>query len=428
MLTRFTQFGTNMVYDAVNFVRPPILNSARPLSLDDARALKGAVCAATLPMVQGTASVEGGGRERQTVVSGTGDELPQALSFRVALGEFLPADNLSAPRAFAVLGSKVRSELFGVQNPLGQRIRVGGQRYTVVGVMESKGTMFGFDLDDAVYIPVARGLELFNREGLFEIDVLYEEGAPVEEVVKAVSRVLIARHGGEDFTITTQQQMLEVLGSVLNVVTFAVGALGGISLLMGVASSRSRPLQSASGLQRSACCRRQQRQQIRDGSSVVLLLAALAGCREYSDCCITLLVVTVPALPVSPAWGYMGLAVVVSLSSASLPVYCPRLAHPTRSRRVPACRLRAHGSWKTGADIPAWQPVAVDGRTNSVGGETVWWASNDVDLRASPEAAICLLAPWCARRTVPEVARFQPGSRISDNVRTATALMGSWWA
>ena len=90
--------------------------------------------------------------------------------------------------------------------------------------------MFGFDLDDAVYIPVAKGLELFNREGLFEIDVMYEEGAPVDEVVEGIRRVLIARHGSEDFTITTQQEMMNVLGSVLDVITVAVGALGGVSM------------------------------------------------------------------------------------------------------------------------------------------------------------------------------------------------------
>ncbi len=325
MLNQFTQFGTNIIAinpgKAQTFGMPAgVLNSSRPLSLDDARALKRLpYVRSTLPMVQGTASVEGGGRERQTVVSGTGDELPQALSFRVALGEFLPPDNVSAPRAFAVLGSKLRSELFGARNPLGERIRVGGQRYTVIGVMESKGTMFGFDLDDAVYIPVAKGLELFNREGLFEIDVMYEEGAPVEEVVKAVSRVLIARHGGEDFTITTQQQMLEVLGSVLNVVTFAVGALGGISLLVGgvgiftIMTIAVRERTAEIGLLQAIGARRRQIRDVFLAES--LLLAGIGGISGIllGLLCIAVLGVVLPTLPVSPAWGYMGLAVVVSL-------------------------------------------------------------------------------------------------------------------
>jgi putative ABC transport system permease protein len=325
MLTQFTQFGTNIIAinagKAKTFGMPAgVLNSSRPLSLDDAQALKRLpYVRSTLPTVQGTASVEGGGRERKTVVSGTGDELPQALSFRVALGEFLPPDNVKAPRAFAVLGSKLRSELFGAKNPLGERIRVGGQRYTVIGVMESKGTMFGFDLDDAVYIPVAKGLELFNREGLFEIDVMYEEGAPVEEVVNAINRVLIARHGGEDFTITTQQQMLEVLGSVLNVVTFAVGALGGISLLVGgvgiftIMTIAVRERTAEIGLLQAIGARRRQIRDVFLGES--LLLAGIGGVSGIllGLACIAVLGVALPALPVSPAWAYMVLAVMVSL-------------------------------------------------------------------------------------------------------------------
>ena len=99
--------------------------------------------------------------------------------------------------------------------------------------METKGDMVGVNLDDTVYIPAARGLELFNREGLAEIDVLYAENAPIDEVVEGIKRILLARHGGEDFTIVTQQQMLDVLGSIIGVLTLGVAALGGISLLVG---------------------------------------------------------------------------------------------------------------------------------------------------------------------------------------------------
>jgi putative ABC transport system permease protein len=66
-----------------------------------------------------------------------------------------------------------------------------------------------------------------------EVDVLYRSGYKAEEVVAAIRRILVNRHGQEDFTITTQQQMLDVLGSVLDMLTVAVGALGGISLLVG---------------------------------------------------------------------------------------------------------------------------------------------------------------------------------------------------
>ncbi len=325
MVAQFTQFGTNIVGvnpgKAQTFGMPTgVLNSARPLGLADAQALSRLPYVRSIvPLVQGTASVEGGGRERKTIVSGAGSQLTEALTFRVALGEFLPPDDPNAPRAFAVLGSKLRSELFGAANPLGERIRVGGQRYTVIGVMESKGTMFGFDLDDAVYIPVAKGLELFNREGLFEIDVMYEEGAPVEEIVEGIRRVLVARHGGEDFTITTQQQMLDVLGSVLNVVTFAVAALGGISLLVGgvgiftIMTIAVRERTAEIGVLQAIGARRRQIRDIFLGESLLLAGVGGLGGILLGLACVGLLRVVVPALPVSPAWPYMALAVAVAL-------------------------------------------------------------------------------------------------------------------
>ena len=66
-----------------------------------------------------------------------------------------------------------------------------------------------------------------------EIHVVHAPGVAVDRVVEGIRKVLLARHGREDFTITPQQQMLDVLSSILDVLTFAVGALGGISLLVG---------------------------------------------------------------------------------------------------------------------------------------------------------------------------------------------------
>lgn len=84
------------------------------------------------------------------------------------------------------------------------------------------------------------------------------------------------------------------------------------------------------------------------------------------------------------------------------------------------------------ATLPAWKRTDIGGfgpgLVMDVGGAPLWWASPDVALRASPEAAICLLAPWCALegRTL-HVPPPAPDSAFLDNVREATALMGSWW-
>jgi len=239
VLAEFTQFGTNLVTVSPGRVETHgtslgILGTTRPLTIEDSEALRRVpYVSGVVPVVSGNAEVQAAGRTRRTTVYGVGAEFPAVFGFAVGVGRFLPPDDPRAPRAYAVLGAKLRRELFGNQNPLGRRIRVGGERYRVIGTMEAKGQVLGFDLDDTVYVPAGRGLSLFNREGLLEIDLLYDEGAPVEEVVAATKRTLKTRHGQEDFTVTTQQQMLDVLGNVLNVLTFAVGALGGISLLVG---------------------------------------------------------------------------------------------------------------------------------------------------------------------------------------------------
>lgn len=239
VVSEFTQFGTNII--SVTPGRTQTLGGSigafgnvRPLTVEDAEALRRAPYVTTTnAMVQGNAEVEALGRKRRTTVYGVGPSFAEAFRFAVAHGEFLPHDDPRAPRSLAVLGSKMNDELFRGENALGKTIRVGGQRYRVAGVMQPKGTTLGFDLDDTVYVPTVKSLELFDRDGVFEIQLHHEEGVPVEEVVAGIRRILTARHGDEDFTVTTQQQMLDTLGSVLSVLTFAVGALGSISLLVG---------------------------------------------------------------------------------------------------------------------------------------------------------------------------------------------------
>ncbi|HLE65793.1 MAG TPA: ABC transporter permease [Burkholderiales bacterium] len=239
VIAEFTQFGTNLITVSPGRIQTHgaslgAVNTVRPLSIEDAIALRRAPhVQLTDPVVQGNAEVEYAGRSRRVTLYGVGPDFARALSMRVASGEFLPQDDMRAARAFVVLGAKVAAELFGGENPLGGRLRVGGERYRIVGVMESKGQVLGFDLDDTVFLPVARALDMFNRESLMEIHVVYDPGAPVAEVERGIKRALVERHGAEDFTVTPQQEMLQVLGTVLDAITFAVAAIGAISLVVG---------------------------------------------------------------------------------------------------------------------------------------------------------------------------------------------------
>ncbi len=350
VLNEFTQFGTNLIAivpgKTETFgISTAAVSNVRPLSLDDATALKrveGVI--ATVPVLQGNAEIEGAGRSRRSMVLGVGSEVPRVWSMRVASGRFLPGDDERSPRAYVVLGSKVRTELFGDRNPLGQRLRVGGDRYRVIGVMESKGQFLGFDLDDAVYVPAAKALELFDRESLMEIDLLYRAGASVETVKESTRRLMLSRHGSEDFTIITQQQMIDVLGSVLDVLTFAVAALGGISLFVGgvgiltimtiAVSERTAEI----GLLRAIGATPGQILKLFLYESLLLAAAGGVAGLVLGLGVAVLLAFAVPALPVHPSTEYVllaeGLAIVIGLAAGIVPARNAAAMQPLEALRA----------------------------------------------------------------------------------------------
>lgn len=326
VLAEFTQFGSTLV--GINPGKATTAGSSmgmfgteRPLTLDDAEALRRQSFAhAVVPMVTGNAEVEADNRRRRVTVYGVGAQMPEAFSMAVRIGRFLPDEDPQSARAFVVLGSKVRSELFGDDNPLGKRVTIGGSRYRVIGVMESKGNILGFDMDDTVFLPVAKAMALFNNESLQEIDLMYRSDVSPDKVVKGIREVIIARHGKEDVTITTQQQMLEVLGSVLNVLTIAVSAIGGISLLVGtigiitIMTIAVNERFNEIGLLRALGAGRGQVLALFLGEATVMSALGGIGGLALGMGLAQILHWVLPALPIHFAPGYLILAEVIAVS------------------------------------------------------------------------------------------------------------------
>ncbi|NOR22971.1 MAG: FtsX-like permease family protein [Desulforhopalus sp.] len=349
-LAEFTQFGTNLI--GINPGRSTtlgtsgaIINNVRPLSIADEEALRripGVVDAVSL--IQGNGPVVFAKRSRRTTILGVGPSAAEVWQMKVVKGRFLPADDSRAARSFVVLGSKVKSELFRDKNPLGQRIRVAGERYQVIGVMESKGQMLGFDLDDAVYIPTVRAMSLFNQQSLMEIDLLYQTGLQSKTISERAKKLLKNRHGAEDFTITTQEEMLEVLDSVLGILTMAVGGLGAISLLVGgvgivtimtIAVNERTP---EIGLLRAIGADRRQILWLFIGEAVVLAgMGGLIGLILGAGIA-WILGEFVPALPTHTPWIYAlyaeVLAIVIGLLAGVLPARHAAGLNPVEALRA----------------------------------------------------------------------------------------------
>ena len=343
LLDTFSIFGTRLISVTAGknttAGMETILKNIRPITERDAAELaKLPQVEAVTPNMQGTIKVESGNRERNTMLMGVNHMAPKAWRYEVAMGRFLPDEGIGNASAYVVLGSTVRRELFGNSNPLGSIIRVGGYRFRVIGVMKSKGQMLGFDLDDVVYIPVSRAMQIFNREGVPEISLMFSENTTSHEMASAIRKTMTELHGAEDFTITTQEEMLESLDKILRIITLSVAGLGAISLLVGgvgVATIMTTSLHERMaeiGLLRAMGATRSQTLLLFLGEAVVLSVAGgLAGIL------LVVLLVTgaktaMPSLPLALHPLYLMLALllssIVGLLAGILPAWRASLLDP----------------------------------------------------------------------------------------------------
>jgi putative ABC transport system permease protein len=328
MVDQFSQFGTNIIAinpgKAETLGLPGVLGgTTQKLTLDDSEALRRVRgVERVVPLAFGMARVEAEGRGRSVFVYGVTPDLNDVWRWHVRVGSFWPAGDPRQGVQQAVLGTKLKRELFGETNALGRFVRIAESRFRVVGVMAPKGQMLGFDLDDAAFIPVATAMRVFNLDELNEIDLTFRHSGLLEPVVDGITRELTARHDGkEDFTVTTQAQMLDVFGNVMDVVTMAVGAIGGVSLLVGAigiltmmwiaVGERTNEI----GLIRSIGATRRQVQFVFLAESAALaLLGGLLGVAGGLGLC-ALARASIPGLPVHTPMKFVVLALAVSLAT-----------------------------------------------------------------------------------------------------------------
>lgn len=323
LLDSFSQFGTRIIAitpgKAETHGLAGLMTTIRPLSLEDARYLGELPHVdAVVPVVQGTAKIEAGRYSRDTDVYGVGPDMDLAWKFRVALGRFLPDEGLENSRYFVVIGSRVKEELFRNSSPLGAHVRIGGSRFRIIGVMESKGQMLGFDLDDAIYIPADIAMQMFNKESLMEVDVIFRESATSTEMRERITQLLVRRHGDEDFTLFSQEDMLSTLDNILSTLKMAIGGLGGVALMVGgvgvltIMTTALKERTEEIGLLRAVGCTHQQVLWMFLGEAV--FLSALGGILGLTA--VGILVISlntfVPGLPVALQPFYMLMSLALS--------------------------------------------------------------------------------------------------------------------
>jgi len=208
------------------------LGATRNLTLEDAEAIRRASPAAlrVAPTSLGSAPIEFEQRHRDVFVMGVTTEFAEIRRVTMASGQFLPAGDPNRGELVVVLGTKLKEELFSGESALGQNVRIANARLRVIGVMEPKGQSLGFDFDDMAFVPVATGMRLFNQSSLFRVIVQARDEASIPAAVNQAKAILRDRHRDEDFTVITQDAMLQSFRSIINALTLALAAIAAISL------------------------------------------------------------------------------------------------------------------------------------------------------------------------------------------------------
>lgn len=240
VITEFSSLGTDLLIvfpgrSETTGAMPPALGEApRDLTIADAQALtRSPAISRVAPLNVGEALVSWRRRDRQVMILGSTAEMEQVRHIGLAEGEFLPPGDMQNAVPVAVVGSKIRSELFGTEPALGEWLRIGDRRFRVIGILPDTGQSVGMNMDEVIIIPVASAQQLFNQASLFRMLVQARDREHIDQARKDVLAIVRERHDNEeDITVITQDSVLQAFDRILRALTMAVAGIASISLLV----------------------------------------------------------------------------------------------------------------------------------------------------------------------------------------------------
>jgi len=235
--------GTNLL-----FVIPggsEDVTNPKPLTLSDAEALSNSpsgTIAGVAPVLNGRVELNYAGENKSTTLNGVTPDYELVRNVELAEGEFISDTDLSGRSAVVLLGTEVADKLFGRKSGLvGEKVRIEGQPFRVIGVLAEKGGSAMGSEDDQIMVPMTTAqTRLLQITIPNAVDVIYVQATDSESVPQAsleVSQILSARHrtmiGEEDFSVLSQQDFLDLASTITGVLTIFLGGIAAISLLVG---------------------------------------------------------------------------------------------------------------------------------------------------------------------------------------------------
>jgi putative ABC transport system permease protein len=249
----FEQMGTNVLNVIPRSPEVTGLAGLSPelatpsLTVDDAEALADVPSVvAVSPVCENIAEVTAGNESLAAIITGVTPDYQHILNYPLASGQFISDRNVASRDMVVVVGDEVAEELFGSNDPVGQEVKIKRKRFTVIGVLEPKGAMaMGISMDRVVMTPIPTfQARLFSQQtargedAVQSIAVQVSSAEAIDEVQEEIEAILRKRHriaenDDNDFAIISQEQIARHLEQVTGVFTIFLGAIAGISLLVG---------------------------------------------------------------------------------------------------------------------------------------------------------------------------------------------------
>jgi len=236
--------GTNVLFVFSGNDQVEIRNP-RPLTLQDAKAINDPFAAsnvkAVAPILQSSLQISAGGEKTTTRVNGVTASYSEVRNYKVTEGEFITEAQDLGLSSVALIGPETADKLFGRHEGLvGEYIRIEGQPFRIVGVLESKGGSSFGSQDDIVMVPFSTAQARLIRRSSNRVDLIFVQALSAETTKLAadeVAQILRTRHrtevGKDDFTIFSQEDFIQTAATITGVLTIFLGGIAGISLLVG---------------------------------------------------------------------------------------------------------------------------------------------------------------------------------------------------
>ena len=216
--------------------------SMQTLKYDDAKAIKDKIknIDYVSPSVSSSYQIVYGNNNWNTSVQGVTPEFMSIRSLTIGYGSFISNDDMNKRNRVAVIGTTVASNLFAKDNPVGKNIRINNQPYKVIGLLESKGqSSVGQDQDDVIYIPLTTAQErMLGITYVQSINVQVSSQEKMEQVQAEIENLLRSRHHilagkDDDFHVRNLTSLMETVSQSTSMLTMLLGAIAGISLIVG---------------------------------------------------------------------------------------------------------------------------------------------------------------------------------------------------